>query len=441
MLGNNVFFNTGTDEHGLKIYRKAQENKITPQEYVDAMSLKFKHLGGEGALNISFDNFIRTTDEAHNAAAQEFWKRCKARGDIYKKIYKVKYCVGCELEKSESELEDGCCPLHPNQKLEIIEEENYFFRFSKYQEKLLELYEKNPDFVKPASRLTEIRKFTQRGLQDFSISRLKEKMPWGVMVPDDPEHVMFVWFDALINYISAIGWPSDMDRFEKWWPVVQLAGKDNIRQQSAMWTAMLFSAGLKPSKQVLIHGFITSGGVKMSKSIGNVVDPLDITSRYGTDALRYYLAREVPTFEDGDFTDDHFKETYNANLANGLGNLVGRIMKMAEDYLATPVVVVDETFDQVVRGEYEYFMDRFEIGKAADVIWGRIGELDKYIQETQPFKTIEIDEEKAKNDVVYLVSCLAGIAHMLTPFLPGTSEIIKCSIAQNKMPEPLFERK
>jgi len=177
MQGDAVFFNTGTDEHGLKIYRKAQENNVTPQEYVDEVSLKFKYLGNEGILNISFDNFIRTTDEVHKNAAQEFWRRCAANGDIYKKNYKIKYCVGCELEKSPSELEDGCCPLHPNLKLEVIEEENYFFRFSKYQNKLLKLYAENPEFVVPASRLTEIGKFVEQGLQDFSISRLKEKMP------------------------------------------------------------------------------------------------------------------------------------------------------------------------------------------------------------------------------------------------------------------------
>ncbi len=438
--GDEVFFNTGTDEHGMKIYRKAQENGIEPQAYVDEYAEKFKRL--QPALNLwEGINFIRTTDEHHKKAAQEFWKRCDANGDIYKKNYKIKYCVGCELEKTDSELnEKGYCPFHPDQELEIIDEENYFFRFSKYQKPLLELYERQPDFVVPDFRFNEIKAFVDRGLEDFSISRLKEKMPWGVAVPGDPTQVMYVWFDALINYISAIGWPDDMKKFEMWWPVVQFAGKDQIRQQAAMWQAMLLSAGLSPSKQIVIHGFITSGGEKMSKSIGNVVDPFKIIDEYGTDALRYYLARHVHSFEDSDFTMEKFKEVYNANLANGLGNLVSRVMKMSEMYLQEPVVVADEMFGEVTKGEYEHLIEQYEIQKTADIIWKRIGELDAYVQKTQPFKTIKEDEDKAKKDIVYLVNGLMGVAHMLMPFLPETAEKIKKAIAENKAPEPLFVR-
>jgi len=448
--GDEVFFNTGTDEHGIKIYRKAQEGGVEPQAYVDEYAEKFKRL--QPALNLWEGlNFIRTTDERHKKAAQEFWKRCDASGDIYKKNYKVKYCVGCELEKTDSELnEKGCCSLHSNQELEIIDEENYFFRFSKYQKPLLELYERQPDFVVPDFRFNEIKALAERGLKDFSISRLKEKMPWGVAVPGDDEHVMFVWFDALVNYISTVGWPDDMKKFEMWWPVVQLAGKDQIRQQAAMWQAMLLSAGLSPSKQIVIHGFITSGGEKMSKSIGNVVDPFKIIDEYGTDALRYYLARHVHPFEDSDFTMEKFREVYNANLANGLGNLVSRVMKMAETHLQEPVVVGDGTFSaqggpasgwsEVTKGEYEQLMGQYEIQKTADIIWKRIGELDVYVQETQPFKTIKEDEDKAKNDIVYLVNGLMGVARMLMPFLPETAEKIKKAIAENKAPEPLFVR-
>ncbi len=441
LKGEAVFFNTGTDEHGLKIYQKAKEAGMVPQVYVDEYAGKFKGLSQKDALNLSVTNFIRTTDKHHIRATQEFWKRCYENDDIYKKHYSVKYCVGCELEKTDSELDGGKCPVHPTLQIEIIEEENYFFRFSKYQDALLKLYKDSPDLVLPKWRLIEIQKFVQGGLQDFSISRLKSKMPWGVPVPDDSEHVMYVWFDALVNYISAIGWPHDIDTFEKWWPVVQTAGKDNLRQQSAMWQAMLLSAGLPPSKKIVINGFVTSGGQKMSKSLGNVVDPLEIVREYGTDALRYYLIREVPTFEDGDFTREHFKEMYNAHLANGLGNLASRVMKMASEYLSTPVVVVDATFDEVVKGEYEYFMDRFELKKAADVVWRRISELDQYIEETKPFKTIKEDENKAKNDVVYLVSGLQGVAHMIAPFMPETAEKIKNAIKENKMLEPLFGRK
>ncbi|MBI2097674.1 MAG: methionine--tRNA ligase, partial [Candidatus Vogelbacteria bacterium] len=234
LAGREVFFNTGTDEHGLKIYRAAATAGLAPQAYADRAAAKFRTL--LSALNIWPEvNFLRTTDPGHIAAAQEFWRRVTAAGDIYKKKYPLKYCVGCELEKTDSELAAGHCPLHPNQALEIIKEENYFFRFSKYQKRLLELYESRPEFVVPASRLNEAREFIRRGLADFSISRLASKQPWGISVPDDPSQTIYVWFDALVNYISAIGWPDDKQNFKKWWPVTQFAGKDNLRQQAAMW--------------------------------------------------------------------------------------------------------------------------------------------------------------------------------------------------------------
>src|SRR4030042_5929018 len=247
MLGKEVFFNTGTDEHGLKIYRQALAAGQDVQKYVDEYAAKFELL--DDALDLSYNSFIRTTDKNHIKAAQEFWKLCKENGDIYKKNYQVKYCVGCELEKSDSELVDGCCPLHPKQKIEMINEENYFFAWSKYEKKLLKLYEDNPDFIVPQHRLHEIKNFVASGLQDFSISRLKRKMPWGIPVPGDEEQVMYVWFDALINYISCLGWPKNKKQFTKFWPGIQVAGKDNLRQQTAMWQAMLMSASLPNSKQ------------------------------------------------------------------------------------------------------------------------------------------------------------------------------------------------
>ena len=286
-LGDEVFFNTGTDEHGLKIYQKAEELVINIQEYCDKLAKTFMDM--KETLNLSFDSFVRTTDEHHIKAAQEFWKKCEASGDIYKKMYKVKYCVGCELEKTDSELVDEKCPLHPNQDIECIEEENYFFRFSKYQKPLLDLYEKNPDFVKPAKRFNEIKAFVERGLEDFSISRVKEKMPWGIEVPGDSDHVMYVWFDALVNYVSAIGWPDDTNKFEKWWPAIQICGKDNLRQQSAMWQSMLMSAGMENSKQIFIRGFITTNGEKMSKSLGNFIGAKEMVEKFGVDGTRYLL--------------------------------------------------------------------------------------------------------------------------------------------------------
>ncbi len=444
LMGDDVFFNTGTDEHGLKIYRKAQEEGIDTQKYTDEYAKKFDEL--KNHLNLSYDNFIRTTDEHHKKSAQEFWKRCEASGDIYKKNYSVKYCVGCELEKTESELdENGQCPLHPGKDLEIIEEENYFFRWSNYGQKLLDFYAENPDFVQPDFRLNEIKKFIERDLEDFSISRLKEKMPWGVPVPGDDDHVMYVWFDALVNYISCLGWPEDEKKFEEYWGTesnrnaIQVAGKDNLRQQSAMWQAMLMSAGLPLSKQIFIFGFINSGGQKMSKSLGNVINPYDLVDEYGTDAVRYYIARHFNMFEDSDFTMEKFKEDYNANLANGLGNLVSRIMKMAETNLEGSIERPEATpFDE----KYTKVLNDFRLDKAMNFVWEKIGELDARIQETEPFKLVKTDKEKAVEIIKELIGDLYIIARLLHPFMPKTSEKIKELIKDNKSPErPLFIRK
>lgn len=427
LLGDEVFFNFGTDEHGKKIYDKAVELKKNPKIYCDEYAKKFDQL--KKALHLSYDNFIRTTDPHHIHAAQEFWKKCKENGDIYKKTYKTKYCVGCELEKTDSELVDGHCPLHPNLKIEIIDEENYFFKFSKYQDTLLELYRNNPQFVVPEYRLKEITEFVKGGLQDFSISRLKSKMPWGIDIPDDPGHVIYVWFDALINYISAIGWPDDTKKFNDWWPVVQFAGKDNLRQQSAIWQAMLLSAKLPPSKQIFIHGFVSANGQKISKSLGNTVDPYELVNKYGTDAVRYYLLREIPAYDDGDFSERRFKELYNSDLANGLGNLVARVAKLCE----MNAVKVDQTTPSFVSTDY---LSRYEFSLALEELWKDIRKLDVEINTDKPWEIK--DAEKLKHYVIQLKK----IAVALQPFLPDTAQKI---LGQFKGPavktaSPLFPR-
>lgn len=438
-LGHEVFFNFGTDEHGQKIYEKALEAGLDPQTYTDGFAVKFDRL--KTALDLTYNNFIRTTDKHHVMSAQEFWNRCDSAGDIYKKQYKVKYCVGCELEKTDSELKDGRCPIHPNKDLELREEENYFFRFSKYQDKLLNFYESHPNFVVPEFRFNEIKKFVASGLEDFSISRLAKKMPWGVPVPNDFEQVMYVWFDALVNYVSAIGWPDDMDKFHSLWPVIQFAGKDNLRQQSAMWQAMLMSAGVAPSKQIMIHGFITAaGGQKMSKSLGNVIDPFQMVEKFGTDALRYFLLREITPFEDSPFTEDRLKEAYNAKLANGLGNLVSRVMKMAENYLSSPVDI--SKYDVEADSWYQNFVKNYEFNKAMDLIWEKISSADLSIQKDRPFEVFKKDPELARKQVAELVGSLYQIAKMLAPFMPETSKKILMAIQENKMPStPLFLRR
>lgn len=440
--GFDVFFNTGTDEHGLKIYRKASEQGISPQKYVDEYADKFKAL--LPLLGVSKDIvFTRTTDEHHIKSAQEFWKICDKNGYIYKKNYTVNYCVGCELEKSNSELVDGKCPDHPNLEIEHINEENYFFKFSAFQKKLLDIYKNNPNFVIPDHRLNEIKAFVERGLQDFSISRLKEKMPWGIEVPTDKNHVMYVWFDALVNYISAIGWPDNIEKFSKWQVetggMVQYCGKDNLRQQSAMWQAMLLAAGLPHSKTIIINGFITgAGGVKMSKSIGNVVDPIELINEYGTDAVRYYFSREVSSFEDSPFTKEMFKDAYNANLANGLGNLVSRVMTMAQNNLEKPVDVPEFKLSKGFIDSIE----SYNLQEATNTIWKKVGELDSKIQLTQPFKLIKTDKEKAVKIIEELVIGIYEIAIHLEAILPETSGRIKELIKVNKKPEKaLFLRK
>jgi methionyl-tRNA synthetase len=440
--GYEVFFNTGTDEHGSKVYQAALKVGTEPKAYADALARRFEDL--REPLGLMEDlNFIRTTDSHHVKAAQEFWKRCAASGDIYKKSYKLKYCVGCELEKTDSELEGGRCPIHPTLTLEVREEENYFFRLSHYQDRLLKLYDTQPDFVVPAYRLNEIRSLIQeKGLEDFSISRLKSKMPWGVPVPDDDTHVMYVWFDALVNYISAIGWPTDMDTFKKWWPVVQIAGKDQVRQQAVMWQAMLLSAGLPPSRQIVIHGFIQSGGEKMSKSLGNVIDPVAIVKEYGTDALRFYLARHIHPFEDSDFTMDKFKEAYNADLANGIGNLTSRVMKMAAEHLVVSPRSDLESGKGSDLDDCQRALGGYHIQRAAEIISERVAALDRRIQESQPFKLAKTEPEKGKAVISELVVGLYSVARMLNPLMPETSRKIQELVKTNTMPiEPLFPRK
>jgi methionyl-tRNA synthetase len=332
-LGYDVFFNTGTDEHGTKILEGAEKEGIPVQEYVNRNAARFKELYPK--LGITDDiHFIRTTDEVHIKAAQEMWKRCEANGYIYKKEYEATYCVGCELYKTDSELVDGKCPIHPNRNVEIIKEENYFFAFSKVAPLLKKLYEDNPTLVIPDFRFNEIKAFLDRGLEDFSISRLKSKMSWGVPVPRDDEHVMYVWFDALTSYISTLGWPDESGDFRYWkeGTPVQYCGKDNLRQQSAIWQGMLLAAGLPHTHNIIIDGFIISGGQKMSKSIGNVINPFDViemfkdATDYPEDVLRFILLHEVPSFEDGDITIESIKTAYTAYLANGIGYLTSFVV-------------------------------------------------------------------------------------------------------------------
>lgn len=434
-LGNEVFFNTGVDEHGQKIYNKAKEQGISAQDYCDQMASKFNIL--KESLNLSYNSFIRTTDSAHEAAAQEFWRRCLASGDIYKKNYQTKYCVGCELEKTDSDLVNDRCPDHPDRELEIIDEENYFFRFSKYQEPLLNFYKTNPNFVRPQTKFNEIIKFVEMGLSDFSISRLKTKMPWGVAVPDDAEQVMYVWFDALVNYISCLGWPANLENFNKFWPGVQICGKDNLRQQTAMWQAMLMSAGVANSQQVLINGFITSDGQKMSKSLGNVVSPIELVNKYGTDAVRYYLLAAI-TLADGDFSLDKFLTKYNADLANGLGNLLARVTTLIEKNNLT--IELQACANNSLLEDYHKCLADYDFSGALARLWEEVKVADEIITRTKPW-TIT-DPKELHESLAPLAQTLYDLGKLLLPFLPTSAAKIITTLEAKpiKKSEPLFAR-
>lgn len=461
LLGKKVIFNTGTDEHGQKIYEKALENGMTPLEYCTQNAQNFKNL--IPLLNLSVTNFIRTTDPNHIKAAQAFWLKCQENDDIYKRLYQITYCVGCELEKQASDLEDGKCPLHPHLELEIREEENYFFRFSKYEQELLNLYENQPDFVKPEGKMTEIYSFVKSGLNDFSISRLKAKMPWGISVPGDSEHVMYVWFDALVNYISTLGWPDDLQNFSDFWPGVQIAGKDNLRQQSAMWQAMLMSAGITPSKQVLINGFINVDGQKISKSLGNVIAPEDMVERYGREGTRYLLMNLGPIGEDMDINFEKLDKTYTADLSNGLGNLCSRVAKLCEKFetdflLKTPThethaqFIADSGEQKTTTTNFHHAMSSFELSKALELLFlptesndseavlsASVADLDKELAKTKPW---QLPAEEARVVLEEIVRHILDIAVKLEPFMPETSKTIINHFTQKKITalSPLFPR-
>ncbi len=434
--GDDVFFNTGTDEHGQKIFEAAKKAGKGVQEYVDYYASEFQKL--KEALDLDNPTFIRTTDDKHVIAAQEMWRRCAANGDIYQKEYEGLYCVGHEAFVTEKDLVDGKCPDH-GVAPQVLKEKNYFFRFSNYEQYLLEYLEK-PGVVVPEWRRQEAINFVKGGLEDFSISREKERLTWGIPVPDDDTQVMYVWFDALTSYISTLDWPGDAEgNFEKYWEggkTLQVAGKDQLRFQSLIWQAMLKSAGIKATDAVFYHGFITSDDRKMSKSIGNVISPYDLVKKYGTDATRYMLLRHVHPTEDSDVTWQRLDEWYTANLTNGLGNLVARVMKLAESNLLGPITPTN----QGVPLEASDHTGDFMFNRAMDSVWLHIQALDERITREEPFKLVKESPEEGKNMIGDMVDTLDFIGRALRPFMPATSEIIKKAVRENKKPENLFPR-
>jgi methionyl-tRNA synthetase len=440
LSGNDVFFLSGTDENALKNAQAAAEMNIPVREFVAANAKVFQELIAK--LNISNDYFIRTSaDKRHLLGAQRLWFSFK-EGDVYKKKYRGLYCIGCEEFKLEKELQDGHCSEHPNRELEIIEEENYFFKLSDYQEQIENIIMSDELVIIPESRKNEMLSFIKSGLQDISISRTSKRAgEWGLPVPGDPTQRQYVWVDALSNYITALGYAYDDEKFSRYWQNsderIHVIGKGINRFHTVYWPAMLISAGIRLPSRVFVHGYVNVGGQKMSKSLGNVVDPFAIIEEYGADALRYYLARHTHPFEDHDFTFEKFKEAYNAHLANGLGNLVSRVMKMAETHLKDPFEVSNSN----IPGDLQNELRAFEIQRAIDMVWEHIAKTDRYIQETKPFNLVKEDKKRAVSLIEKLVADLYGIGIMLAPFMPETSEKIKTAVRANRMPQPLFARK
>jgi len=432
LLGEEVFFLTGTDEHGMTNVQAAKEAGKTPEDFTEEISKRVRDL--TEILNLSNDDFIRTTDKKrHWPTVKKVWLKLKENGDIYKKKYKGLYCVGCEAFVKEKDLVDGKCPLH-GKTPEAIEEENYFFRLSKYQNQLKKIIGRGEIKIIPEGRKSELLSFITQGLEDTSCSRPREKLEWGIPVPDDRTHLVYVWMDALVNYLSALDYAIDGDKFKKFWPPnVHCIGKDIfVRFHGSLWPAMLLSLGLGLSKTIFVHGFITVAGQKMSKSLGNVIDPFELVDKYGTDAVRYFLLREIPPTEDGDFTYEKFEERYNSDLAKGLGNLVARVLTMVERTKVQEYshIAVEPEITKT-RQSYKKALAEFKFNEALIAIWDLISFADGYIERERPWEVITELPTKERNQrtgqkvaINNLLFILANIAQLLQPFLPETSEKI-----------------
>jgi len=437
--GKDVYFLTGTDEHGIKVEKAAKDAGKTPQEFVDEISKKFQAL--TKVLNISNTDFIRTTDtKRHLPAVEKVWQKLQENNDLYKQKYKGFYCTGCEAFLTKKDLVEGKCPHHQIEP-QIIEEENYFFRLSKYQDQLKEVIEKDELKIIPEERKNEILSFIARGLEDISFSRSKERLRWGFSVPGDDKQVIYVWCDALTNYISALGFATNSDLFQKFWPAdVHCIGKDILRFHAVYWPAILLSLNLPLPKSILVHGFITANGQKMSKSLGNVVDPFGLVEKYGQDAVRYYLLREIPTTKDGDFSYSKFEKRYNDDLAKGLGNLVARVigLKFKIQSSKFKITIKNSKFIEIlekVKKDYQEAIKNYKLNEALAVIWELIGFCDKYIEE----KRLWEDKEENKQEIENLIGTIKVIAKLLEPFLPKTSEKIIEQLETGNL-TPLFPR-
>jgi methionyl-tRNA synthetase len=413
LLGKDVMYVCGSDENALKNAQVAETEDIPVQELVDKYASAFSDVARK--LNVEFDIFQKTSDqEKHYPASQKLWELCAKNGDIYKKSYKGLYCVGCEEFKSSEDLnEHGECPEHPGKKLQEVEEENYFFKLSKYQDQLLNIIKSNEYEIVPEFRKNEIVSFIKSGLQDFSISRSNERAKnWGIPVPGDPSQRIYVWFDALNVYQSAIGFGWDEETYKKWWPAdLHVIGKGIIRFHAVYWPAILLSAGLSLPKKLFVHEYFTVDGQKMSKTLGNVINPVDLIGKYGADAVRYYCLAKFSPFSDGDFSEERLKEVFNSDLANGLGNLIARVAKLAQNNEVTITTQSEHIFFPEVLSA----LDEFKFHVALESIWKEITELDRMLNDIKPWT---LSKEEATPVLTNMIHQIQRIAYNLKPFMP-----------------------
>ena len=444
---DNVFFLTGTDEYGQKAEKAAKNAGISPLEFVRKISVTDKEQ--QDALNISYDRFLETTDKDHAKVAQEIWNRVKKNDDIYLGGYSGLYCDGCEAYYEESDLHKGKCPFHPNLEIKKITENNYFFKWSKYKDFLIDHIKTHSDFIFPKHRANEMLEFA-KNIKDIPISR--SNFTWGVAIPASPQggtneskQIMYVWFDALTNYLTGVGFLEDKKLFKKFWPAdIHILGKDNLRWHALLWPAMLKSAGIELPKTILVNGFLNINGQKISKSLGNVIRPTEWVKKYGADAVRYYLLRYTNITEDSDISEEKLLQAYNADLANGLGNLVARVAKLCETNNAN-INRANETQTNELLEDVKNQLSQFRFNEALDLIWGGIKGLDQYINRERPWKKGLSEANKILSDVVIgteSLIALRDIAEALKPFLPETSEKIENQFKGPRIlsQKPLFPR-
>jgi methionyl-tRNA synthetase len=433
MMGKEVHFQMGNDEHSINVWKAAREKGLHPKQYCDEMRVQFENIWQN--LSISYDGFIQTSDPLHEAGVQKLFSKIMESGDIYSARYEGWYCESCEAYLTDKDLIEGLCPNH-KMKPKWLSEENYFFALSKYGDRLLKHIEKNPEFILPDIRKNEIVSLIRDGLQDVSVSR--SSFDWGVKLPNDDRHIVYVWFDALINYITAVGYGSNEENFKKWWPAdVHVIGKDITRFHCVIWPAMLMSAGIELPRTIFGHGFVYLKGEKMSKSLGNIVKPMDIIEKFGADPLRYYLMREGGFGRDSDFTWEHFIERYNGDLANGIGNLVARTIGMAaryQDCIINPPSKIDPSSEiaSATNGLFEKFSSNLnhlngevEFHHALANIWELVASADRHVNENKPWELAKKNEKDRINTILWeLASAIRVVATALFPFMPSTAEKI-----------------